>query len=180
MLRTSKFYFGAALCAAMVFSLAQGTSAAELKVGDPAPPLSIGKWIKGEPVTQFEPGKVYVMEFWATWCGPCIAAIPHITELQEKYKDQGVIFIGTSVWERDAAQSKVEPFVKQQGDKMNYRVAMDDRSDGGTGAMAKNWLAAAGQNGIPCSFIVDQSGKIAWIGHPMRLEEPLKKVLAGK
>ena len=55
-----------------------------LKVGDKAPPLGKGQWVKGEPVKEFESGKVYVIENWATWCGPCIAAIPHVTEIQKK------------------------------------------------------------------------------------------------
>lgn len=164
----------------LILSIFLTTSAkAELKLGDPAPPIKVSKFIKGTPLNSFEPGKVYVMEFWATWCGPCIAAIPHITELQEKYREQGVTVMGTSVWERDAEQSKVVPFVKEQGDRMNYIVAMDDRTDGGPGAMATTWLEAAGQNGIPASFIVDQKGRVVWIGHPMELEPVLKEVLAG-
>jgi thiol-disulfide isomerase/thioredoxin len=147
-----------------------------LKVGDPAPALKMSKFVKGEPVTKFEPGKVYVMEFWATWCGPCKAAIPHVTELQKKYEGK-VIVIGQNVWERD--DDNVEPFVKSMGDKMGYRVAMDDKSSSERGVMAETWLAAAGQNGIPCSIIVDQQGKIAWIGHPMAMEPVLEKVVAG-
>ena len=156
---------------------AETESQPKLKVGDRAPALSDGKWVKGEPVSEFESGKVYVMEFWATWCGPCIAAIPHVTELQEKYKDKGVVVIGQNVWETDPA--KVEPFVKEQGDRMGYRVVMDEPS-GQNGHMAKTWMAAAGQNGIPCSFIIDQDGKIAWIGHPMAMAPVLEKVVAGK
>ena len=165
---------------ALLVSLFLTTSArAELKIGDPAPAIKVSKFVKNGPLNSFESGKVYVMEFWATWCGPCIQAIPHLTELQKKYREQGVVFMGTSVWENEADQSKVEPFVQKMGDKMDYIVAMDDRSDGGTGVMAETWLAAAGQNGIPASFVVDQKGRIAWIGHPMQLEEVLKEVLAG-
>src|SRR5687767_8682204 len=148
----------------------------KLKVGDKAPPLGTGEWVKGDPVDEFESGKVYVIENWATWCGPCIAAIPHVTEIQHKYKDQGLIVIGQNMWESDP--SAVEPFVEKMGDKMDYRVVMDEPS-GQEGYMAKNWMAAAGRNGIPCAFIVDQRGAIAWIGHPMAMEPVLKKVLAG-
>jgi thiol-disulfide isomerase/thioredoxin len=142
-----------------------------LHVGDPAPQLQLDKWLKGEPIKAFEPGKIYVIECWATWCGPCIASMPHVTKMQAKYKDKGVVVIGVDVWERD--MSAPEPFVKKMGDKMGYNVAMDDLSAGKPGKMASTWLQAAGRNGIPCSFIVDRKGKIAWIGHPMQMERPL-------
>lgn len=147
-----------------------------LKVGDKAPPLGKGDWVKGEPVTAFESGTVYVIENWATWCAPCVEAIPHVTEIQKKYADQGLIVIGQNMWETDAAA--VKPFVNKMSDKMDYRVVMDEPS-GQDGYMAKTWMAAAGRNGIPCAFIVDQQGRIAWIGHPMQMEPVLKRVLAG-
>jgi thiol-disulfide isomerase/thioredoxin len=146
-----------------------------LKIGDPAPPLAQGKYLKGEPVTQFEKGKVYVVEFWATWCGPCRQSIPHITALQQKYKD--VIFIGQDCWEND--QSQVAGFVKQMGDRMGYRVALDDVSDGSKGKMAMTWMVAAGLNGIPSAFIVDRDSRIAWIGHPMSMDRALGEIVAG-
>src|SRR5690349_20820414 len=163
-----------ALCVVAVFGLASHVRAADapgvtLKVGDPAPPLQLSTWLKGEPVKEFEKGKVYVIECWATWCGPCIRAIPHVSELQKKYKDKDVIVIGVDVWENDPA--KVEAFVKKMGDKMDYRVALDDIAAGEKhGKTADTWLKAAGQNGIPCSFLVGRDGKIAWIGHPSHLE----------
>lgn len=166
------------LAAALVVSLsALGAyaSAATLGVGDPAPSLTVGKWVKGEPVKGFEKGKLYVVEFWATWCGPCRESIPHLTEMAKANPE--VTFVGTSVWERD--DSKVEPFVAQMGDKMNYHVAMDDKSSVDKGAMATNWMEAADQNGIPTAFIVDKEGNIAWIGHPMEMAPVLKKVVAG-
>lgn len=148
-----------------------------LKVGDKAPPLGKGEWVKGEPVKEFEEGKVYVVEFWATWCGPCIAAIPHVTELQHKYADKGLVVIGQNVWENNVAA--VQPFIERMGDKMDYRVVLDEPS-GQNGYMANQWMRAAGRNGIPCSFIIDQKGVIAWIGHPMQMDEPLAQVMEGK
>ena len=137
-----------------------------LGVGDAAPKLNVKSFVKGEPVSAFEPGKNYVVEFWATWCGPCKTSIPHLTELQKK--NPGVTFIGVSIWEDD--QEQVKPFVDEMGDKMAYRVAVDsipDKEKADEGAMAKTWMTAADQNGIPTAFIVNKEGKIAWIGHPM-------------
>jgi thiol-disulfide isomerase/thioredoxin len=170
-----------AAMASLVALSAQAAETAEpsLKPGDPAPALTVAKWVKGEPVKEFEKGKVYVMEFWATWCGPCVAAMPHVTEMQKKYADKGVIVIGMNVFERDT--SLTEPFVAKQGERMGYRVAMDepDAHDASAGKMAAAWMIAAGRNGIPCSFIVDRESRVAWIGHPMTMEGPLAKVVAG-
>jgi thiol-disulfide isomerase/thioredoxin len=148
----------------------------KLGPGDKAPAISVAKWYKGTPVNGFEPGKVYVVEFWATWCGPCRVSIPHLTELAHKFAGK-VHFAGVSVWERDPAYlDKVGKFVEEMGDKMDYSVAADVAD----GTMARTWMAAAGENGIPCAFVVDGQGKIAWIGHPMAdLEGTLNKVLAG-
>jgi tetratricopeptide (TPR) repeat protein len=66
------------------------------------------------------------------------------------------------------------------GPKLTYRVAMDDRTRGEPGAMAATWMEAAGQDTIPCSFIVNQQGKVAWIGHPLSMDQPLADVIAGK
>jgi thiol-disulfide isomerase/thioredoxin len=154
-----------------------------LKIGDHAPKLQTGKWVQGEPVKEFEKGKVYIVEFWATWCGPCRESIPHLNETYTKFKDKGVVVIGQDCWEQD--ESLVEPFVKKMGDKMTYRVALDDKSandkrDKAGGKMAETWMAAAGQHGIPTAFIVNKDSVIAWIGHPMTLQETvLNQVLDG-
>ena len=154
-------------------------AAPTLKVGDAAPKLQMGKWVQGEPVTQFQKGKAYIVEFWATWCGPCRASIPHLNEIYTKYKDKGLVVIGQDCWERDETQ--VAPFVKQMGEKMTYRVALDDKAGNKTGKMAESWMAAAGRNGIPSAFLVDTHGVIAWIGHPMSLpEQVIEDVLADK
>ncbi len=154
-----------------------------LKAGDKAPALQVESFIKGDPVTSFEAGKVYVVEFWATWCGPCIRAFPHLSELQAEYKSSGVTFVGVNMGEDwhgakydDDMPAKVRAFVQKKDKKMQYTVAYD----GATKFMSKNWFEAAGQGGIPCAMVVDKAGKIAWIGHPMNLDYVLPDVLAGK
>lgn len=169
-----------------VLLLALGTSIgvtaeseSTLKVGDPAPKLQTGKWIQGEPVKGFEKGTAYIVEFWATWCGPCRESIPHLNETYTKYKDKGLVVIGQDCWEQNEAL--VAPFVKKMGEKMTYRVALDDKKSEEKGAMATTWMMAARQNGIPTAFIVDTHGKVAWIGHPMTMQEKvLDEVLADK
>jgi thiol-disulfide isomerase/thioredoxin len=151
---------------------------ATLKIGDPAPKLQTGKWVQGAPVKSFEKDKAYIVEFWATWCGPCRVSIPHLNEVHNKFKDKGLIVIGQDCWEKD--ESLVEPFIKKMGDKMTYRVALDDKQEIEKGKMAETWMEAAGRGGIPSAFLVDKTGSIAWIGHPMELEEVvIEKVLAG-
>lgn len=168
-----------AVLAGVTFVMAAQAQESKLKIGDPAPKLQVAKWVQGEPVKEFQADKTYLVEFWATWCGPCRVSIPHLNEFHEKYKDKGLVVIGQDVWERD--ESLVEPFVQKMGDKMTYRVALDDKSKIEQGAMAETWMKAAGQNGIPAAFLVNKHGKIAWIGHPMTLQEvTLEDVLADR
>ena len=166
--------------AALVLTMGLAQASAEtLSVGDNAPPLTVSKWVKGEKIDRLEPGQTYVVEFWATWCGPCRVSIPHLTELQKKYKGKGVKVVGVSVWERDPKE--VEPFVKEMGDKMDYSVALDDVPEakgGNEGKMAEAWMKASEANGIPTAFVV-RDGKVSWIGHPMEMDEPLAKIVAG-
>ncbi len=157
--------------AVLVAALATMVQAKELKVGDTAPEVRIDEWIQGE--TSVGEGKPYIVEFWATWCGPCKVAIPHMNELYKKYKGDGLKVIGVS--DEKNAVGKVKDFVRQQGDRMSYSVAID-------GGVKNDWFTAAGQKGIPCAFIVDDSNHIAFIGHPMddQFEDILGKVMEGR
>src|SRR5262245_14420021 len=85
-----------------------------LKVGDPPPPLKADTWLQGNEVKSFEPGKVYLVEFWATWCGPCIMAMPHLAQMQAEYKDKGVTFIGYSHKDPNNSAEQVAAFVAQR------------------------------------------------------------------
>ena len=146
---------------------------AALELGDAAPDLSVAGVVKGEPVKSdlSDLGEVYVVEFWATWCGPCRQSIPHLTDLQEKYKDKGVRVIGFS----DETEEQVKGFVDDMGEQMEYTVAIDKGK--------KTWETYAepfGVTGIPHAFVVDRSGTLVWQGHPMAgLDEVVEKVVAG-
>ncbi len=166
------------LAASLLCAAAWQAPAQTLSVGDDAPPITVSRWAKGEKIERLEKDRTYVVEFWATWCGPCRTSIPHLTDLQKKYKDKGVQFVGVSVCEQD--QASVDPFVKEMGDKMDYSVALDEvpkGEDGNKGKMAAAWMTASESNGIPTAFIV-RGSKIAWIGHPMSMDAPLEKIAA--
>ena len=144
----------------------------KLSVGDPAPGLDIDTWVKGEETT-IESGKVYVIEFWATWCAPCRKSIPLLTELQEQYEDAGLVIIGIS----DEEVGTVRPFVEKMGKRMNYIVATDRRK-----ATDRAWSKRAGLKGIPAVFIVDRAGKLAFIGNPLQpdFDSVLSRVMRGR
>jgi thiol-disulfide isomerase/thioredoxin len=144
-----------------------GQQTVSLKLGDKAPQLSTFKWIKGTQVKKWEQDKIYVIDFAATWCTPCAAAIPVLSSIQDKYKD--IIVVSNFVMEQNDEPlnttnptyvKNVENYVKRQGNQIRYAVAVDDPE----GGLQKQWLKAAALNGIPQIFIVDGEGIINWIG----------------
>lgn len=152
-----------------------GQEQAGLTIGSKAPGLKIAQWVRGDSISGFEKGHTYVVEFWASWCGPCIAAFPHLAELQKQHKDDLTV-IGVNIWEQATGQDRVKlvnEFVAEH-DEMAYTVALEE----GT-SMAENWMQAAGRNGIPSAFIVNGDGQVAWMGHPMAMDEPLQQIIAG-
>jgi len=141
-----------------------------LSIGNRAPSITAFQWIKGNPIDHFENGRVYVVEFGATWCVPCAAAIPKLTALAEKYKDD-VTVISMFVMERNNDPSdavngyvnKVEKYVRKRWESIGYHVGVDNPQK----SMENMWLRAAGKNGVPYTFVVDKNGMIAWIGSSM-------------
>ena len=86
---------------ALLGPVSQTSAADTLTIGSVAPELDIEHWVQNgngrfKPVTKFEKDKVYVVEFWATWCGPCVASMPHLAELQKTYASKGVQIVSIS------------------------------------------------------------------------------------
>jgi thiol-disulfide isomerase/thioredoxin len=154
-----------------------------LTIGDKAPKLDIEHWVSDRDgdmphVTEFEKDKVYVVEFWATWCGPCIASMPHLAELQDELADKGVQIISVSKEDLPTVEKFLERKVRGEKDKTYgeltgvYSLTTDPDS-----SVSKDYMRAAGQNGIPTAFIVGKTGQIEWIGHPTYPKGAMDKVL---
>jgi thiol-disulfide isomerase/thioredoxin len=149
-----------------------------LFIGDKAPAVTVDYWVKGDAWDGFDDGQVYVMEFWATWCGPCISSMPHLSGLQDEYGDKVQIIGVSSEKDPEIVTTFLEKTNnrdnKVNNDRMRYTVAVDpDRST------SRAYMEASNQRGIPTSFIVNGEGQVAWIGHPMTMDEPLKEIVAG-
>ena len=159
---------------------AQPAARKTLVLGDMAPPISVDYWVKGEELAEFEAGKVYVIEFWATWSPPCRKSIPQVSELAKKYPQIRIVGVASAeqLPEKDREDTRLATvinFVKEKGEGMAYTVAYD-----GDETMNATWKDPAGRSGIPVAFVVDEKGRVAWIGHPSEgMSEVLAKIAAG-
>ncbi|MCE9637646.1 MAG: TlpA family protein disulfide reductase [Planctomycetes bacterium] len=164
----------AATAAVVLMSVASPSSARAdgLEIGDEAPALDIMEWVQGEAVDlAAAKGKnVVVVEFWATWCGPCKQTIPHLGEVQAKYADKGLRIIGVSTEKPE----EVRKFVADKTPEFKYTVAVDNLQN-----TSAAYMQAVGAQGIPHAFIIDKSGALAWHGHPTQMDAVLEKVVAG-
>lgn len=133
------------------------------KIGLMSPPISIREWVTGEikGVNPFR-NKTVILEFWATWCAPCIAAIPHLNNLADKFSSNDVVFLSITSEEL----TLVENFLTRK--KMKSSVVLD-KLVGNVGVTQKNY----GITGIPHTFLIDKRGILRWHGHPNNLTEKL-------
>ena len=125
------------------------------EAGQPAPEISAKEWVNlKRPLTLANlRGKVVLLEFWATWCGPCVQGIPHLTELHHKYAGERFQLL-TFVEEGHQTMDK---FLKRTA--VEYPIGLESAT-----------LEEYGISGIPHAFVVNQAGRIIWHGHPAEPE----------
>ena len=129
------------------------------------PPLTVTGWVNGKISPQDMKGKVVVVDFYATWCGPCMRAIPHNNELLKKYKDKGLLIVGVCTSNR--GQDKMETNAKEKG--IEYPIARDPGQKS-----AHAWAA----HYYPTYAIVDRKGIVRIVGlQPDHVETVVKKLL---
>ncbi|HTM50529.1 MAG TPA: TlpA disulfide reductase family protein [Bryobacteraceae bacterium] len=113
-------------------------------------------------------GKVVLLDFWATWCGPCKIEIPWFIEFERKYKDKGFAVIGVSMDEE--GWTAVKPFVSELA--INYRILQ------GNDATADLY---GGVNALPTTFLIDRNGKVVWkhegLAGKDAFEDEIKKLM---
>ncbi|MEM1165082.1 MAG: redoxin family protein [Planctomycetota bacterium] len=157
------------------------TSSENAALGEPAPPLTSVTWLSGNAARAYEPGTVYVLDFWATWCVPCIASMPHLQQLQQKHADDNVEFIGLAVFPRPGT-TPVLDFVHNPARYSGGRVQEvtwtvgEDRGR----VTERAYMTSQGLGGIPMVMIIDREGLLAWIGHPNAMDEPLAQIVSGE
>jgi len=120
---------------------------ADLKIGDDFPDLAKFK-LDGPTPAAFK-GKVVIVDFWASWCGPCKESFPAMNELQQKFGDRGLVIVAIN---EDEEKSDMQEFLKSNPTR--FTVVRD---------AAQKLVAVAGIQAMPSSFVLDVTGKIRFI-----------------
>lgn len=144
-----------------------------LRLGDRAPPLHGVEWIKGRGTRGFRSSRVYVLDFWAPWCAPCLASIPYLDELARRRAGE-VEVLGISIWPKPDIDTTAE-FMQRWDERISYDVAEDVQQ-----GVTASYMDATRSDGIPTTMVVDRSGRLVWIGWPdEQLDAILDAVLDG-
>ncbi len=177
-----------AFSAQMAGQIAQRAAKEKIKIGQPAPDIKLPSPTGKEYALSDLKGKIVLIDFWASWCGPCRRANPHVVETYKKYKDQGFTVFSVSLDGMDSrtkARFKTPEQIDQQMSNQKKRwtdaIAKDNLIWNYHVSDLKKWESGAareyGVSSIPKTFLIDREGKIAAVNPRNDLEQQLKKLL---
>ena len=178
----------ATIAADLEKQLARKNAQSKIKIGEPAPDIKLPNPDGKDMMLSDLKGQVVLLDFWASWCGPCRKANPHVVETYHKYKDQGFTVFSVSL---DGLDEKTKRRYKTQADidrmmtssKQRWVAAIekDQLEWDGHVSDLKKWdsapAATYGVRSIPKTFLIDRDGKIAALNPRYNLEEELLKLL---
>jgi thiol-disulfide isomerase/thioredoxin len=168
-------------------SQARKLATEKIKIGAPAPEIAMenpdGKIMKLSDLK----GKVVLLDFWASWCGPCRKANPHVVEIYQKYKDQGFTVYSVSLDGLDSRTKsrlkadQIGPRLESSKDKWMAAIEKDKLTWENHVSSLDKWdtpaASAYGVTSIPRTFLIDREGNISAINPRFNLEEAILKVL---
>lgn len=156
-----------------VFIQVEGKSADRpVGLGERAPIVDADEWLN--TVERSADEQIRVVHFWASWCQPCLEAIPPLSGIQTEYADRGVSVAGITWPDPKNTRERVDALLTKRAGQLRYAIGWD--ADGST---AKRWLGTETKRTLPISFVVDAEGRVVFRGHPMWLRAPIEGVLAG-
>jgi thiol-disulfide isomerase/thioredoxin len=153
--------------------------------GEIAPEIKVVKWVEQEPVKLSDlRGRVVLLDFWATWCGPCLRSFPHLIEWHEKYKDRGLVVLGITKFYGEGGGQELKPEEElsyigrfKKAHNLPYGTAVADGDD--------NHIKY-GVTAIPTAVLIDRQGVIRLLttgvggGNEAEMSEAIEKVIEEK
>ena len=149
-----------------LFSMSNIYAQSNIKVNEKAPNINITDWIENVPEDKDLENKYIVLEFWATWCGPCIAAVPHMNDIQKAFTQEDLYYISIT----DESIAKVERSLKRIEFKSIVVTDVSGQTQINFGDGVK------GLEVFPLTVLIDKKGIIKWVGEPKSLNA---KIMSG-
>jgi len=161
------------LSATLVLTALPQASRTAVAVGAKAPELAPEVWLTGAPVAPGA-GSILVLDFWSPAVEQCLASEPYLADLARQFGPQGVRVAGVIAPDERTTLEKVQQHFARRTTAPGYAFAWD-----GASKTRAAYLGAASVQTLPCSFVLDAEGVVAWIGNPMFALEPVAELLAG-
>ncbi len=155
-----------------------------LAVGDTLPFLNVQEWLQGDPIENWQEGHYYLIDLWATWCTPCLASMPLLQSLQDRYRGDGLVVIGITSEDKWGNElPAVKNFVDGRKNKIKYRLAWLSPSLSSDkklqGIFVHDWMQRLGTMSLPKAFLLDGQGRLLWVGNPHSVEPRIQALLSG-